>query len=59
MLRKGDNLARMGRPKKDPADKVRNQLIAIDYTDYKKIKVVAENNNTEIKVVVKNLVKTL
>lgn len=49
-------MAKAGRPRINPEDKVKNQLVAIDYNDYRKIKVKAIESQQEIKVVIKKLV---
>lgn len=52
-------MAQMGRPKKNEEDLVKNQLIAIDKSDYRKIKIKSIETNEPIKVVIKRLVESL
>ena len=52
-------MARTGRPKKKEEDLVKNQLVAIDYADYIKIKVKSEETQEPIKVIIKKLVKNI
>lgn len=42
---------KVGRPKKDKKDIVKNQLIAVDYSDYLKIKQISIDENQQIKEV--------
>lgn len=48
-----------GRPAKNADDKVKNQLIAIDIEDYRRIKIHAIKSSTPIKVIVHRLVDNL
>ena len=52
-------MARTGRPKKKEEDLIKNQLVAIDYADYIKIKVKSEETQEPIKVIIKKLVKNI
>lgn len=46
-----------GRPAKSDNEKVKNKLIAIDLSDYKKLKIYCLNKKQNIKVVIHELLK--
>ena len=48
-----------GRPPKEEGEKAHYQLIAIDYSDYMKLKTYVENRNTKIKAVIHKFVEML
>lgn len=51
-------MKKVGRPKKNPEELVENQLIAIDYKDYEKIKIESIATGKSIKEIIKNMVTT-
>lgn len=46
---------KMGRPKKEEADKVRNHIISVDYMDYMRIKSYCSKNSIQIKELISSL----
>lgn len=49
----------VGRPKKPESEKIHNQMISIDYEDYKKIKKYCLNHDLQIKTLITQLVENL
>lgn len=47
---------KMGRPKKDESEKVRNHIISVGYADYLRIKSYCVKNNIQIKELISNLI---
>lgn len=52
-------MAKIGRPKKDVSEKVKNHIIAVDYADYLAIKSYCVRNKINIKSLISELVKDL
>lgn len=46
---------KMGRPKKEEADKVRNHIISVDYMDYMRIKSYCSKNSIQVKELISSL----
>lgn len=46
---------KMGRPKKEESDKVRNHIISVDYMDYMRIKSYCSKNSIQIKEFISSL----
>ena len=49
-------MKKAGRPKLAEEDKVKNQLIAVDYADYLKIKKISDESNKKLKTVVHDII---
>lgn len=52
-------MGKIGRPKKDAADKVKNHIISVDYADYLIIKSYCVRNKINIKSLISELIKDL
>lgn len=52
-------MAKLGRPKKSAAEKVKNQIISIDKADYLVIKSYCIRNNLQIKQLISQFVADL
>ena len=52
-------MAKIGRPKKDASEKVKNHIIAVDYADYLTIKSYCVRNRINIKALVSELIRDL
>lgn len=52
-------MGKIGRPRKEEAEKVKNHIISVDYADYLIIKSYCVRNKTSIKSLISELIKDL